>query len=1616
MTLTASTSDIMDADGLVGATFAYQWIRVTEGGAETNVGTDSDSYTLTSSDQGHHMKVQVTFTDDGSTEEMRTSDATLLVMPAAVSSCPSDSTNVWCATLTVGHEQLSMQEIADGAIPSAGFRASPSYGSVSPATFSHGGVQYTVTALVGGGTQDIYFGTSPNLPADGAGLTLHIQRYSGELDLALADGTFTTSTSFWSFTAVTDTPPSDPLSAVPLLRIAQRFDRAPGGTDVGTEVAVRLSATANNPATGDPTISGAAQVGMTLSASRSDIMDADGLVGATFAYQWIRVTEGGAETNVGTDSDNYTLTSADQGHHMKVQVTFTDGGSTEEMRTSGATSPVAPAATACSTDSETVWCATLTVGQLVDGGSVISAGFRNRPGFTAFGGISLATFRHRSVDYTVTLLAGGSPDDLFLGTTPNLPSDGAGLTLHVQTYGGELDLALSDAEFETTNNYWIFGGELGFFEAEGQTLSDVALIRGRFNRIAIVPNPPDVGTQVAVRLSASQSSNTAATGQPAITGTPRVGRTLTATIGTITDVDGLPAFPDDFTFQWVRVDADGASNPTDVGTDSATYTLTATDQGKQLKVEVSFTDDGGTREGPLTSGATATVAQAQVEQAEDATVSVWYVYFGKASYTATEGGASARVEARLNAPWKPDRNEALTVRLSGVQLQGGASTLDYSGVPSSVTFQPGQTSVSFTVRAIDDSADDDGESIRFGFAAVRPFPEGLHVGRGPGIVTVHLKDNNGPRPVGVSFGARSYTAVEGGTDATVAVRLSAAPGRAVTVPLTRTHNGVETGDYSGVPSSVTFGANETSKTFEVEATDDSVDDDLGSVTLGFGNLPEGVSAGSPSTTTVNLNDNDGSQVMRTLSFNAANSVTRSVREGGSYWLGVSLDQAADRQIIIPLKASNLGGATSADYTGVPSNVKFQPGKRKSGVIVRGVEDAEEDPGEGFRVTFGTRPSGVKVNSRYSVATFTIVDNDGPPDMSVSDASEYENDSDTYLKFEVTLSEYAEYEVRVDFTTVDGTAKAGEDYRRRSGTLVFDEGDREKIVWVRIIDDDHDEGTETMTLVLSNPVRAHLMKSTGVGRIHNDDAMPQAFLARFGRSTAVEVIAQVEARIEAERPAGMNARIAGRRLGPGLERDVASGMMNHLTAVVRSRALPAEGGSAIAGPGGMNPGPMASHGASGHYDAGSGSMAAYGASRLAGVTTRSTSRNAASGTDWHGHLRRGFGVGDFLTGSSFEMNRETRQGGLLAFWGRGTRSRFDGRASRVSLSGRTATAMAGTDYRKGPLVAGLSLAHSRSQGAYKGVGPGELTTSVTGLYPWMGYRATKRISVWGVTGYGRGTLRLTPGGGGVMETGLSMAMAAAGLRGALTIPAAGGFGLDFKTDAMWVATGNAGVLDSGGRLASTRATVTRLRAGIEASQHYAFRLGLSLRPSLEAGLRQDGGDAETGVGVDVAGGLILSIPSRGIKADLRVRTLLMHQDQEYRDSGVLVSLSYDPSPSTPLGFKARVAPAWGGQTQSGAEALWNRNTMAATGGRSPASGAQLHTELAYGLPIGGRLVGTPLIGLRTTATSRQYEVGYRLALLRRGALSFELGIGAQHRENHVGGTAGRGATGRVRATW
>ena len=127
-----------------------------------------------------------------------------------------------------------------------------------------------------------------------------------------------------------------------------------------------------------------------------------------------------------------------------------------------------------------------------------------------------------------------------------------------------------------------------------------------------------------------------------------------------------------------------------------------------------------------------------------------------------------------------------------------------------------------------------------------------------------------------------------------------------------------------------------------------------------------------------------------------------------------------------------------------------------------------------------------------------------PGVSVADARVREA-AGAVLRFTVTLATAPSETVSVRYATSDGTATAGADYAAASGALRFAPGQTSRTVSVRVLDDAHDEGAETMTLRLSAPYRAEIADGTATGTIDNTDAMPAAWLARFGRTVTGHVL-------------------------------------------------------------------------------------------------------------------------------------------------------------------------------------------------------------------------------------------------------------------------------------------------------------------------------------------------------------------------------------------------------------------------------------------------------------------------------------------------------------------------------
>ena len=478
--LTVDTSRIADDDGLVNATYTYQWVA-NDGTTDTNIsGATDNTYTLVDDDEGMTIKVRVTIIDDAENETTLTSAATEAV----------------------------------------GFAVQQQGASNTPAT---GQPTISGTAQVG-----------EMLTADTTG----IADEDGLEDVSFSYQWLSDDAEIGGATGSTYTPVADDEGKTITVQVSFTDD---GGNDetltsTATDV-VAEAARPNSPATGAPAITGTAQVGETLTADTTGIADEDGLEDVAFSYQWL---SDDAEIGGATGS-TYTPVADDEGKTITVQVSFTDDLGNETTLTSAATEAVA---------------------------------------------------------------AAPQPDSPATGEPTITGTAQVGQTLSVDTSG----IADADGLEDVAFSYQWLSDDAGIGGATGSTYTLVDDDEGRTIKVRVTVTD-DLGNETTLTSAATEAveakRNTAATGRPTISGTVRVGETLTADTTGIADADGLTNVS--YRYQWVVTD--GGAYIDISGEKGATYTLVSADRGLRILVRVSFTDDAGKRE-RLTSAATDVVAAA----------------------------------------------------------------------------------------------------------------------------------------------------------------------------------------------------------------------------------------------------------------------------------------------------------------------------------------------------------------------------------------------------------------------------------------------------------------------------------------------------------------------------------------------------------------------------------------------------------------------------------------------------------------------------------------------------------------------------------------------------------------------------------------------------------------------------------------------------------------------------------------------------------------------------------------------------------------------------------------------------------------------------------------------
>ena len=658
-----------------------------------------------------------------------------------------------------------------------------------------------------------------------------------------------------------------------------------------------------------------------------------------------------------------------------------------------------------------------------------------------------------------------------------------------------------------------------------------------------------------------------------------------------------------------------------------------------------------------------------------------------------------------------------------------------------------------------------------------------------------------------------------------------------------------------------------------------------------------------------IEDDDALPTLHTADESAA-------EDNGELAFQVWLNVRSGRSVRVDYRTSELTAGDGEDFEGASGTIEFLPGELSKRIAVRLLDDELDEADETFELALSAPANAIVEVPR---AVGTIEDDDVEPSLRMEDARASENAGT--IGFSATLEAVAGRDLRYSYWTTDAEALAGEDYEGRRAEFVIPAGATTAILAVPLVDDAFDEAEETFLVSLNNPREAGIGTITCIGTIEDDDGNERAarmWITRFGRSVATQVMESVEDR--------MDDGSRGSRLSLGLD------PMPTLFQVASRDTL---------------------------------------GQSWSDVRERA---NGLFGLNGRELLERGA----FLVQPGADSGQQPRG---WAFWGRGATLRFAGEEDGISVNGDVFTTTVGMDYRRGRTLAGFALSNSLGTGGFEVAGSehngsprdGVADSRISILSPYVSVPLGERVSVWGLGGYGIGTMSLAAEDG---KSDLSMRLGAIGARGNLW-PGMGGSRLQLalKADMFWTR------VDAGATAVRPASTglVSRGRVLAEGSWRLGSLWGGEITPILEAGLRYDAGDAETGLGLEVGSGFRYRHPTRGLSVELTGRTLAVHQDKAYREWGIGGTVRIDPGDDR-RGLSLSLASSHG-QALSGVNRLWNGRSPLVPGTQFAAGGsARLEGEVGYG--FGGFAIGslTPYAGVALQEdASRAFRLGSRLQL-------------------------------------
>ena len=613
-----------------------------------------------------------------------------------------------------------------------------------------------------------------------------------------------------------------------------------------------------------------------------------------------------------------------------------------------------------------------------------------------------------------------------------------------------------------------------------------------------------------------------------------------------------------------------------------------------------------------------------------------------------------------------------------------------------------------------------------------------------------------------------------------------------------------------------------------------------------------------------------------------------IREaGGSTTVTATLDHPSSEHTTVTVTARPHDPALFT-LSGLPTLTIAANETRSTGRLTLRAVDNEEYGLDQVVTISGIARNSLGITGPAPVLLTILDDELAPLVLSIYDTRIREDES--VARLSVELNRPTDQVVTVQYQTFDQSAEASTDYTASGGMVVFAPQATRGVIQIGILSDGIPEEAETFGVKLFHPRHAGIRRGVGTVTIEEAETIPS--LRIHGMTTVDRVQFQVSLSHASSELITVRYRTEDGTAKAGRDYIASSGVLTFMPGQIKAMV-----GVVLLGSDG-NRETFSMHLMDSEHaeiaksvavatvrEAEAGQvMASYrprfvrssSVQIVEAVVERFRSGADGSVCGAGGRLWRWRpSLGELISGC-----RVSKSSGALGVWGRGAFRRFHGQGE-VSLRASVSTAMVGADYRwNARWTVGLALAHSRGDGSYdRHPHSGAIASGLTGMYPYVGYWG-RGMEVWMTGGYGWGTVRVPD-----LETDLAAGFGAMGVRGRVRR------GLSYQGDVLYAeATGGGG-------------DVYRIRLGMEGM----FHLHEGIHPYIEAHMRQDGGSAETGIGLEVGSGVRVSVPSWQFKGELRSQGVLVHSATGFREWGISGSLQYGGGSR---GILVRVRPSWG----------------------------------------------------------------------------------------------------------